>query len=190
MSKSSRSGVLLLCLLYAEGVARSTLRGKSLLLDPSRAETEALLKMLHEQKAKGSALEGPHNEVARSVINADSVPQASSKLEGSAHTDYNAASPAHRQEHMEPHAPQQRFTESSELASDAARESNQGGSQALAASNSGAQTLPKWLEKPPYWLPTPPEWGPPPAHIFSSWYSPRTIPQVGDFPAACAYRGV
>ena len=26
-------------------------------------------------------------------------------------------------------------------------------------------------------LPTPPEWGPPPAHIFTSWYQPQTIPQ-------------
>jgi hypothetical protein len=33
-------------------------------------------------------------------------------------------------------------------------------------------------------LPTPPEWGPPPAHIFTSWYSPQTIPQPVFRPSA------
>ena len=48
-------------------------------------------------------------------------------------------------------------------------------------------SLPAWLEKPPYWLPTPPEWGPPPAHIFTSWYSPRNIPQPVFKPSPFSY---
>lgn len=60
-----------------------------------------------------------------------------------------------------------------------------GGSKAGGGTSDKKEGVPAWLEKPPYWLPTPPEWGPPPSHIYNSWYSPRTIPQV-----SCMQMGV
>ena len=55
---------------------------------------------------------------------------------------------------------------------------SRGSDEGQSGAAAGVTELPAWLKKPPYWLPTPPEWGPPPAHLYTSFYAPQTIPQV------------